>query len=74
MENLSHESILRAMEIHLQNRIYGVNAMLRTANVLETRSAHPEPQMESIPLHTLQPLPDMIPDKTPIETFNHIFN
>lgn len=73
MKETSREAMTEAMARHMEASMPGVNAMLQTAGNVEKRSGLPVMPVQAS-LHTLAPMPDMTPEKTPMSNYSFIFN
>lgn len=73
MREISREAMTEAMSCHLDASMPGVNGMLQTARNIEKRNGTPAVIAE-MDLHTLTPMPDMIPEKTSMTNYSIYFN
>ena len=73
MREISREAMTEAMSCHLDASMPGVNGMLQTARNIEKRNGTPAVIAE-MALHTLTPMPDLIPEKTSMTNYSIFFN
>lgn len=74
-DNISKESFVRAMALHLETSTVGVNSMLQTARSIEKRMLTKEDRFTYRPISGLNmDILKMTPDKTDMSAFSAIFN